>query len=391
MKKDLALLNTFSFVKNLQFFGALAVPFYTERIGFSFTQIFSLEAVFSIALFLFEIPTGVVADKYGRKTSLLIGSLFFGLAFVGYGFTYSFFFLVLFQITAAFGMSLISGADKALVYEKACEIYTDKKDITAITGRYDAIGTAGMLLAFPAGTLLTLCPFFTFTFALGLVFVISGISSIISGFIVIFVNEKKRPEQTESSIKIGLDGFLLLFSTSSLRRISVNTAFIGTMTFLMFWLYQSILQFLSFPVSAFGFIAAGFNGAGMILLLFLSRIQKKVSNSAILFVTSFGSAALYLISGLYPSLFTALLAIFGITMFRFFRSPILLTIINTNIPDSKRATVLSGLSMLERIITTLCYFIVGILSDISIPLTFVVIGLITLLISVCMPITKKHL
>ena len=42
MKKDLALLNTFSFVKNLQFFGALAVPFYTERIGFSFTQGFTL-------------------------------------------------------------------------------------------------------------------------------------------------------------------------------------------------------------------------------------------------------------------------------------------------------------------------------------------------------------
>gem|GEM_PF-2900705 len=33
MRKDLAALYTFSFIKSLQFFGALAIPFYTSRIG----------------------------------------------------------------------------------------------------------------------------------------------------------------------------------------------------------------------------------------------------------------------------------------------------------------------------------------------------------------------
>ncbi|HOE08886.1 MAG TPA: hypothetical protein PLU33_07035 [Treponemataceae bacterium] len=33
MRKDLAALYTFSFIKSLQFSGALVIPFYTARIG----------------------------------------------------------------------------------------------------------------------------------------------------------------------------------------------------------------------------------------------------------------------------------------------------------------------------------------------------------------------
>jgi MFS family permease len=58
----------FSFLKSLEFFGAVAVPFYLQRMEFSYTQMFLMETIFSVCLFLFEIPTGVVADRWGRKT-----------------------------------------------------------------------------------------------------------------------------------------------------------------------------------------------------------------------------------------------------------------------------------------------------------------------------------
>ncbi len=389
--KNLIILYAFSFFKSLQFFGALAVPFYTQRIGFNYLQIFSLEAIFSIALVLFEIPTGIMADKYGRKVSLFIGSLFMGLAFIGYGFTYSFLFLSIFQITAAFGASLISGADKALVYETASSLYTDVKKITSIAGTYNALETAAMFIAFPLGSMLTSLPFFTYTFALAVVFVLSGICFILSAVIILFIAEKKRPELQEHPLLLGKKGLLFLFSTSSIRRIAINSALISSITFLMFWLYQAILQYLSFPVKAFGFIAALFNAGGMILLLFLLPIQKRLSNSSILFITSISSAILYLLCGFYPTVTTALLSIFGITIFRSFRLPIVATIINDKTDDSKRATVLSGLSMIERFITTVFYLIVGFINDISIPLTFILLGFLTLCISIFLPVREKHL
>src|SRR5574344_2092345 len=86
-KATLGVLYAFSFLRNLLFFGAVAVPFYRHRVGLDYTRLFILEAIFSASLFAFEIPTGVVADRFGRKKSLALGSLLFGLGFLAFGFS----------------------------------------------------------------------------------------------------------------------------------------------------------------------------------------------------------------------------------------------------------------------------------------------------------------
>jgi MFS family permease len=84
--KNLALLYLFSFFKSLQFFGAVAVPFYLHRIGLDYTRMFLLEAIFSFAMILFEIPTGVIADRWAEKYPLF-GAVFFGAGFLLFGYT----------------------------------------------------------------------------------------------------------------------------------------------------------------------------------------------------------------------------------------------------------------------------------------------------------------
>ena len=83
------MLYLFSFIKSLHFFGSLAVPFYLQRLGFSYTQMFLMETIFSVCLFLFEVPTGVIADKFGRKFSIFFGSIIFGASFIIIGITHS--------------------------------------------------------------------------------------------------------------------------------------------------------------------------------------------------------------------------------------------------------------------------------------------------------------
>ncbi len=79
--KNILLLYGFNFFKSLQFFGALVVPFYLYRAGLDYTRMFLLETIFSVGMFVLEIPTGVVADRLGRKISLFFGSCFFGIGF----------------------------------------------------------------------------------------------------------------------------------------------------------------------------------------------------------------------------------------------------------------------------------------------------------------------
>lgn len=148
----ITLLYIFSFFKGLHFFGSLAVPFYLVRLGFNYTQMFSIEALFSVVLFLAEVPTGVIADKFGRRNSLLLGSIVMGGAFLVAGLTLNILIFITAQIILSIGMALISGADKALLYEEAKRINKTQNEIATINGRYDAISTTAMIIAFPVGS-----------------------------------------------------------------------------------------------------------------------------------------------------------------------------------------------------------------------------------------------
>ena len=145
------MLYLFSFIKSLQFFGSLAVPFYLQRLGFSYTQMFLMETVFSVCLFLLEVPTGVIADKFGRKASIFLGCILFGASFIVIGFTYSTVVFVLAQIIGSLGMSMISGADSALVYENSKLRGKTDEQATVVASRYNAFSTAGSLLAMQIG------------------------------------------------------------------------------------------------------------------------------------------------------------------------------------------------------------------------------------------------
>src|SRR6056297_1478947 len=60
----------YGFLKNLRFYKPFILLFFLEQ-GFSYLHIgilFSLREIFKI---IFEIPTGVLADKYGRKLTMV--------------------------------------------------------------------------------------------------------------------------------------------------------------------------------------------------------------------------------------------------------------------------------------------------------------------------------
>ena len=47
---------------------------YVGRHGLDVQQVALCEAMFQLAIVMFEIPTGWVSDRFGRKTSLMVGT-----------------------------------------------------------------------------------------------------------------------------------------------------------------------------------------------------------------------------------------------------------------------------------------------------------------------------
>lgn len=97
------------------FFGTYSL-FLLEK-GLSLLQINLLNCSFMVATFLFEIPTGAIADFFGRKISVVIGLFAYSLSFLVYFLSDTFALFLVAEIVGALAFSCVSGALEALVVD----------------------------------------------------------------------------------------------------------------------------------------------------------------------------------------------------------------------------------------------------------------------------------
>lgn len=72
-----------------------------------------VNSVFFITLFLFEIPTGIFADLFGRKASFVLSQLIKAVGFAIYATSHTFFWFAVAEFLAAVGSTFSSGAFEA--------------------------------------------------------------------------------------------------------------------------------------------------------------------------------------------------------------------------------------------------------------------------------------
>ena len=68
----------------------IVVLFYQDN-GMGMHEIFLLKAIYSVAIVIMEIPSGWMADVWGRKKTLILGSILGSAGFLMYSFSYGFF------------------------------------------------------------------------------------------------------------------------------------------------------------------------------------------------------------------------------------------------------------------------------------------------------------
>jgi DHA3 family tetracycline resistance protein-like MFS transporter len=101
------------------------------EVGLDPLQMVLVGTVLEASVFLFEVPTGIVADLYSRKVSVVIGHVLVGLGFMLIGFTHSFWVVLVSQVVWGIGATFISGAFIAWL---ASEIGTEASNHTIIRG-----------------------------------------------------------------------------------------------------------------------------------------------------------------------------------------------------------------------------------------------------------------
>ena len=104
----------YGFLKNLRFFDPFILLIFMET-GLSFFQIGLLYTIRDVTTNIFEIPSGVYADAFGRKKSMIVSFVAYIFSFIIFYFSTHFSTHAIAMIFFALGEAFRSGTHKALI------------------------------------------------------------------------------------------------------------------------------------------------------------------------------------------------------------------------------------------------------------------------------------
>ncbi len=115
--------------------------------GFSLIELGLLEGIYHVTSFLMEIPTGAIADIWGRKLSRVMGRLIAIVAFLIMFLSGSFIIQAIGFMITAISNNLESGAGDALVYDSLLEL-DDISSYMSVAGKQELTYQSATIVAF---------------------------------------------------------------------------------------------------------------------------------------------------------------------------------------------------------------------------------------------------
>jgi MFS family permease len=162
-----------------------------QDVGVNPLQLVLLGTVSEIAIFLFEVPTGVVADTYSRRLSIIVGMIMAGASLILFGLVPIYWVIVVAALVRGIAGTFMSGAWEAWI--------TDEHGVDGI-GRVFLRGTQFSYLGAIVGSGLAVA---IATQNLGAGIVFGGVVSIATGIVCIFVMPEhgfvRRPVEERTS------------------------------------------------------------------------------------------------------------------------------------------------------------------------------------------------
>lgn len=378
-----------TFFSSLYFYSHVGTLYLVDR-GLNLFQVNSLSALIIGTIFVAEIPTGVIADRIGRKWSIVTAMALQVVGEVLYLFSREYWAFALISIIAGVGFAFSSGAVEALIYDS---LPTDPNDPNV---RDDAMkramglkGFAYQLAFFLAPTLGSfLIPVYSLPRFLFIVF-LTACSVGVALVIALTLNEStddlknlnvqptvgKEPGIDDSSWHLLRRGFAQLRGTRRLQWLLLITIFTATFSMILVSLYQPYFQ--QTGISAFGM------GWGFAIGALLAAVGERYAYKVELWLgPRWGLWLLTLLPGLCylglalvssaPLVFLFFILTYGATALK---NPLLSAQQNALIPSAQRATVLSLMSLCSSFYVALLSLAIGWLADVNLRYGFALIGL----------------
>ena len=345
------------------FWAPVIVLFQMQALGLSLTEVLLGESVFAATILLFEVPSGVLADRLGRKRTLIAGAVFMASGIIVFALAQSFTHVLLTQALCGIGMAFQSGADSALLFD-SLKLLGREKEFRKVLGQTQ---TVTYLIAIPITMSSGLISdWFGLRFAVTLTAAISCL------YLVNFLFLTEPTEQSEGR----RPGKTMLWHTwKALRYIWKHRLVRLTVAFSMalavgmklsFHTLNPYWELWEVPVAYFGFAFAGYNLMAATSAQLAYRVTNKLGDAGTLM------AVLLVVCGTF-----GLMALLPVGMLGALLLPVVFQIPRTILPiatgdminrvtfSHHRATVLSMKSFLGQTSQLLLLPVFGVIADAS--------------------------
>ena len=349
-----------SFFRGLEFSGVVLVPFFKDWGGLNQFQTQLLQSWFMLWIFFLEIPTGVMGDRIGVKSSTLIGLLTSGGAALICISTPDFYIFLFAEFLFATAAAFVSGSQEAWLYELVKE--------AGLSRMYTQLQVLSKNLYLLAMIVTSLTASFVSHFlGVRLMFSTIGVSAFIAFLFLLFVPRPKKDVNAElvpNYKRIIRESIKLLRKNKVLINDIAFVTVFSSLGYFVIWLQQTMMQDLGIPVTHFGWYRLIFLSAQIVLGFILARmLRDRRSSQRFDLLVAFLLSGAYIFAGLMHNtlgliVYLAIVGGLGMQIRTIYSKQI-----NEHIPTDKRATMLSMISMIHRITLVILNPLVGMLVD----------------------------
>ncbi len=342
LKRNLTALYLVKIAKWMNLVMPVIVLFYKSN-GLTMKDIFLLQSVYSLTLMTLEIPTGYFADRVGRKSSILFGSMLGFTGYLVYSFSFGFWQFVIAEVILGVSQSLVSGADSAMLYDTLASAKQNDR-YTRLEGRVTSIGNFGEAFAGIVGGILAVSslrtPFFVQT----------CVAMIAIPAALMLREPPVKTRKTKPGLKeIGSIIYSALHGDVKLKWNTFFSAITGAATLSMAWFAQPYFGQIKLPLTMYGVLWALLNLTVGIAAIYAWRFEKKFGASRTVITFTLAIFLSYLMLTFMPG-YTGLIVLLVFYMGRGLATPTLRNYINIITTSDVRATVLSVRNFLIRFI-----------------------------------------
>ncbi len=333
-------------------YGTLAAVYRVRSAGLNPLQLVLVGTVLEVTAFVFQIPTGVLADVFSRRLAIIAGIVLMGAGFVLEGLYPVFAPILLAQVLWGFGITAVSGAQEAWIVDEVGEERAGRAYVNGAQA-----GRVGGLVGIPLAVVLA-------SIRLNLPLIAGGIGMVAVGLALIPLMPERSAGRGEARSSWGEIGAVVRTSGGLVRHSPVLLSILGIGLF--YGLYSEAVDRLWEPhfLLDVGFPALGgltpviwlgaIDISATLLSLGATEIVKRRVDAAshtdvaraLLWMTA-GMVASLVVFGLAGSFAVAAVAFLVFALLRRTQNPYYTAWVVRHTDASVRATVISATGLVD--------------------------------------------